>query len=36
MKNAEYTQKVRVGQVEEASQEVVGLKAENESLERIN
>ena len=35
-KNAEYTHKVRVGQVEEASREVKGLKEENQSLGEIN
>ena len=36
LKNAEYTHKVRVGQVEEASREVKALKEENQSLGEIN
>ena len=36
MKNAEYTHKVRVGQVEEATREVKALREENQSLGEIN
>ena len=36
LKNAEYTQKVRVGQTEEAEREVKGLKEENQALNQVN
>lgn len=36
LKNAEYTHKVRVGQVEEAGREVKALREENQSLGEIN
>ena len=36
LKNAEYTQKVRAGQAEEADKEVKGLKNETQSLNQIN
>lgn len=35
-KNAEYTLKVRAGQVEEATREVKALREENQSLGEIN
>ncbi len=36
LKNAEYTQKVRGGQIEEASRELAALKEEKNTLNHIN